>query len=277
MSINPTTVTVQIGKTQAITATVANDSANKGVTYALSGTGCTGAACGTLSAATGASGVAIIYTAPAAVPSPATVTVTATSVADATKKAAATLTISATPTGNATVSILPKRVALTTGQLQTFMTTVTGNANTAVTWEVDTIPGGNATVGTVSATGVYTPATTAGTHTVGARSAADTTVVATASVAITDLTGIFTYHNDLARDGVNSKEYALNTTTVAAATFGKRFSCAVDAQAYAQPLWVANVTIGGAKHNVVIAETSTTPFTPLTRTLLPVSRCGPRV
>jgi hypothetical protein len=255
VSINPTTVAVQIGKTQAITATVANDSANKGVTYALSGTGCTGAACGTLSAATGASGVAITYTAPAAVPSPATVTVTATSVADATKKAAATITISATPTGNATVSILPKRVALTTGQLQTFVATVTGNANTAVTWEVDTIPGGNATVGTVSATGVYTPATTAGTHTVGARSAADTTVVATASVAITDLTGIFTYHNDLARDGVNSKEYALNTTTVAAATFGKRFSCAVDAQAYAQPLWVANVTIGGAKHNVVIAET----------------------
>jgi hypothetical protein len=256
VTISPTTASVQTGKTQAVTATVANDAANKGVTYTLSGTGCSGAACGTLSAGTGASGVAVTYTAPAAVPTPATVTVTATSVADTTKSAATVITITAAASGGtATVSISPKRVGLTTGQLQTFTATVTGNSNTAVTWEVDTIAGGNATVGTVSPAGVYTPPATGGTHTVGARSVADTTVVATASVAVTDLTGVFTYHNDLARDGVNSKEYALNTTTVAAATFGKQFSCAVDAQSYAQPLWVANVTIGSAKHNVVIAET----------------------
>jgi hypothetical protein len=42
---------------------------------------------------------------------------------------------------------------------------------------------------------------------------------------------------------------------VKAATFGKRFACAIDASAYAQPLWVANVSIGGANHNVVIAAT----------------------
>ena len=255
ITVSPTTASVQVGKTQAIVGTVTNDAANKGVAYTLSGTGCTGAACGTLSAASGASGVAITYTAPAAVPSPATVIVTATSVADGTKKATATITITAAPSGNVAVSISPKRVALTTGQLQTFTATVTGSSTTSVTWEVDTIPGGNATVGTISATGVYTPATSAGTHTVGARSVADTTMVATASVAITDLAGVFTYHNDLARDGVNSNEYALTTTTVKAATFGKQFSCAVDAQVYAQPLWVANVTIGSAKHNVLIAAT----------------------
>jgi hypothetical protein len=146
-------------------------------------------------------------------------------------------------------------VALTTGQAQTFTATVTGNGNTAVTWEVDSIPGGNSSAGTVSAAGVYSPPSSAGTHTVAARSVADTSATASASVSITDLTGMFTYHNDLSRDGVNSQEYALNTSTVKGATFGKRFACAIDAAAYAQPLWVANVAIGGGTHNVVVAAT----------------------
>jgi hypothetical protein len=251
IAVNPTTASVQLGQNQNLTATVTNDPPNKGVTWALSGAGCAGATCGTLSAASSASGVAIIYTAPATAPVPATVLATATSVADTTKTTVATITITSVPV---TVSVSPKRVGLTTGQLQTFTVTVSGSS-TAVTWEVDTIPGGNSSVGTISAAGVYTPASSAGTHTVGARSVADTTVAATVSVAITDLAGVFTYHNDLTRDGVNSKEYALNTSTVKAATFGKRFACSIDASAYAQPLWVANVAIGGGTHNVVITAT----------------------
>ena len=54
---------------------------------------------------------------------------------------------------------------------------------------------------------------------------------------------------------MNSKEYALKTSTVTTATFGKRFACSIDAAAYAQPLWVANMAIGGGTHNVVIAAT----------------------
>src|SRR6202035_4096357 len=131
----------------------------------------------------------------------------------------------------------------------------TGNSVTTVTWEVDSIPGGNASVGTVPATGVSSPPSSAGTHTVVARSVADSTASASATVFITDLAGVFTYHNDLSRDGVNSHEYALNTSTVKASTFGKRFACAIDASAYAQPLWVANVAIGGGTHNVLVAAT----------------------
>jgi hypothetical protein len=158
-------------------------------------------------------------------------------------------------TGTASVSIGPRRAALTTGQTQTFTATVTGNSVTTVTWEVDSIAGGNSSVGTVTAAGVYSPPSSPGSHTVTARSVADSTASAAATVYITDLTGVFTYHNDLSRDGVNSHEYALNTTTVKAATFGKRFACAIDASAYAQPLWAANVAIGGGTHNVLIAAT----------------------
>ena len=39
------------------------------------------------------------------------------------------------------------------------------------------------------------------------------------------------------------------------ATFGKLFSCAVDGAVYAQPLWVANLTIAGVRHNVVFVAT----------------------
>jgi len=72
---------------------------------------------------------------------------------------------------------------------------------------------------------------------------------------VTDLAGVYTYHNDLSRDGVNAQEYGLTPSTVAPATFGKLFSCPVDAPIYAQPLWVANVNFSGVKHNVLIVAT----------------------
>jgi len=255
VAVNPTAVSVQTGHTQSLTATVQNDTQNKGVHWTLSGAGCSGAACGTLSTSSSASGAAITYTAPSTVPTPAAVTATATSVADGTKNASATITITAPSIGSVTVSVAPVRAALTTGQTQNFTVTVGGSSVTAVHWEVDSVPGGNADVGKISASGVYSAPKRPGTHTVAARSDADSTVSATASVAVTDLAGVFTYHNDLARDGVNSQEYALNSSTVKGATFGKRFACSIDAAAYAQPLWVANVNIGGGTHNVLIAAT----------------------
>lgn len=56
------------------------------VTWSVSGTGCSGASCGTIDAKG-------IYTAPATVPDPANVTITATSVVDSTKSASKTVTI----------------------------------------------------------------------------------------------------------------------------------------------------------------------------------------
>lgn len=157
--------------------------------------------------------------------------------------------------GPISVAISPKRAAVTTQQTQSFSATVTGSSNTSVTWTVDTIPGGNATVGTIDANGKYTPPSTAGTHTIAAISVADITKNASAPIAVTDLAGVFTYHNDLSRDGANTHEFALTTSSVITATFGKLFSCTTDGAIYAQPLWVPNLTIGAAKHNVIIVAT----------------------
>ena len=95
----------------------------------------------------------------------------------------------------------------------------------------------------------------AGLYSVTATSKADSSKSATATVAATDLAGVFTYQNDLSRSGANVKEYALTPASVAGLIFGKLFSCPVDGAIYAQPLWVANLSIAGAKHNVVFVAT----------------------
>ncbi len=70
------------------------------------------------------------------------------------------------------------------------------------------------------------------------------------------LTGVLTYHNNLARDGVNTEETVLTPNNVKVATFGKKFSCQVDGAVYAQPLWIRGLTVGSAQHNVVFAATT---------------------
>ena len=108
---------------------------------------------------------------------------------------------------------------------------------------------------TPSTSATYNAPSTAGVYTIIATSNADATKSASAAIGVTDLAGVTTYHNDPSRDGVNAQEYSLTTTNVASATFGKLFSCTVDGAVYTQPLWVANVTFGGSKHNAVFVAT----------------------
>ena len=158
-----------------------------------------------------------------------------------------------------TVSVSPKRAAVVaTSQAQQFTATVTGNmGNPGVTWSVDGIANGNAAIGTVNGSGLYSPPVTAGTHTISATSVVLPTSSGSASVAVTDLAGVFTHHNNLSRDGSNPQEYALTASTVTPNTFGKLFSCAVDGAVYTQPLWVPGISIGtgGGIHNVVFVAT----------------------
>jgi hypothetical protein len=156
-----------------------------------------------------------------------------------------------------TIVLSPSLVAVAAStQTQTFAANVSGNiSNLNVAWSADGVAGGNPTVGTVSATGLYSPPATGGTHTVTATSVALPSSSASANVAVTDLPGVFTYHNDLSRDGANTQEYALSPSTVTTATFGKLFSCPVDGAVYTQPLWVPGLNINGEPHNVIFVAT----------------------
>jgi hypothetical protein len=86
--------TIDEGRSASITARVTNDLANRGVTWSLSGSGCAGAACGTLSNQTATS---VTYTAPSTVTASLSIQVVATSVADSTKSGPAPLTVAPPP------------------------------------------------------------------------------------------------------------------------------------------------------------------------------------
>ena len=166
---------LQTGATAAIAATVANDSANKGVTWSCAPAN----VCGTFNPIQTASGVSTIYTAPSTTPPPNTpqgfaVTLTATSVSDSTKNASVSVIITSTsPSVAVQLTTVPAAESIQTGATATFAATVTNDStNAGVTWSC--VP--------LNLCGSFNPAQTA--------SAAATTYTAPASVPQSNLIAI---------------------------------------------------------------------------------------
>ena len=148
--------TVTIGQTAQYAAAVSapmRGTTNQAVTWMVNGVGGGNATAGTISSAG-------LYTPPATAPSGA-VTITAVSV------------LSSTATGSASVSVVPISVAVSGpananvlfGATAQYSAVVTGTTTQTVTWMVNGVVGGNATVGTISNTaptvGQYTAPATA--------------------------------------------------------------------------------------------------------------------
>jgi outer membrane protein assembly factor BamB len=68
-------------------------------------------------------------------------------------------------------------------------------------------------------------------------------------------TDVVTYKNDVSRTGQNLTETTLTLTNVASATFGLRCTLSVDGKVDAQPLYLSQLTVAGAAHNVVFVAT----------------------
>jgi hypothetical protein len=228
----------------------------------------------TLNAATGA-----ITGTPAATANAAALTFTVTDSSSPTQRKSANLSLTIASFA-ISVSLSPKHagIAIT----QNLSVTPTTNDSAGVNWSASGSSCSGTGCGTfseaITASGIpvtYSAPATAGIYTISATSITDGATTASITVAVTDLPGMTTYHNDLSRDGANTQEYALNPSNVTTSTFGKLFSCTVDEAVYAQPLWVPNLTINSATHNVVFvatqndsayafdADNNTTPCTPL--------------
>ena len=128
------------------------------------------------------------------------------------------------------------------------------SSNQGVTWSCSGSNCGTFTK-TTSTSATYVAPSTAGVYTIVATSVANNSQSASATIGVTDLSGVTTYHNDLSRDGANTREFALTTSNVATASFGKLFSCKTDGAIYAQPLWIPQLTVAGAVHNLVLVAT----------------------
>ncbi len=241
VTVAPTTALLAVSTAQQFTATVSGSS-NNSVTWAVDGVAGGNGSVGTVSA----SG---LYTAPAAA---GTHTVTAISAANKNQTGSAAVTVMS-------LSVSPLTVSLAPNGNQQFTATVQGTTNTSVTWSVNGVAGGNNSVGTITAGGLYQAPGTPGTYAVTATSAALPSYSANATATVTNappgVASVLTYHNDDVRDGVNPQETTLNPSNVNSGQFGKLFSFPVDGQIYAQPLYVPNVSVSGVLHNVIYVAT----------------------
>lgn len=147
ISVSPQSASVQIGKNQQFTPTVTG-SPNTSVTWSVNGINGGSATVGTINSAG-------LYTSPASMPASSTVTVRATSVANPTAFVQAAVTL-LPPPPPVSVSVSPNSASVQLGTSQNFTATVTGNANTAVTWSVNSTVGGTPIVGFITPAGVYT-------------------------------------------------------------------------------------------------------------------------
>ena len=178
ITVTPTSQRVPVRGTHAFSATVTNTT-NTTVTWKVNGV------IGGNPATTGSISPTGLYTAPANIPTPAIVTVTAVSQADPTKSGSASVTVTVA------VSVTPSQAVLNLSAQQQFAATVSGQSNTAVTWDVNGTPGGDSTVGTIDNTGLFTaPAAIPSPSQVivSAVSTADPTQSGNAAVTIGDVT-----------------------------------------------------------------------------------------
>jgi hypothetical protein len=179
VSVSPQTASVSLGQTVQFTATVTG-AGSSAVTWSVNNVDSGNSVAGTIST----SG---LYTAPQTMPSAPNVTVTAASQAASQASGSATVQIQS----GIVVSIAPNSVSLPPGGAANFTATVSGAGagSTAVSWSVNSISGGNATLGILTITqadaATYTaPAIPPAAVSVMATSVADPTKSAVATVTV---------------------------------------------------------------------------------------------
>jgi hypothetical protein len=151
----------------------------------------------------------------------------------------------------------PQSVAV--GQSAAFTITAAGTAPLSYQWKKN----GTAIAGATLAS-YTTPVTIAGdtgaafmvviSNAAGSVTSNSATLTVTGTTVHTG-TDVLTYKNDVSRSGLNNTESTLTLTNVAAATFGLRRTLAVDGKIDAQPLYVSQLGVSGALHDVALVAT----------------------
>ncbi len=187
------------------------------------------------------------YTAPAQIPTPAVVTIKAILLTDLLVFGTASVLI--VPPPPPSVSISPTTANVVAGKTLQFSASVQ-NSKAVVIWQVNGVPGGDPTVGTVTSSVPYIATYTA------PQNISPSSTPFTVTVTAVLQTNPPPWRNDNSLTGQNGQETTLTPSTVSPTTFGKLFGCAVDGPIFAQPLYVANVAIPSqGTHNVLYVAT----------------------
>ncbi len=153
----------------------------------------------------------------------------------------------------------PSSRTVAPGESATFSTAASGDGPLSYQWERD----GAAIASANTASYTTAAATTADngakfrvvvSNSAGKATSNEATLSVTTTAAVPSL-DVVTYHNDIARTGQNLNETVLTTANVNSVTFGRLRSLTVDGKVDAQPLYLSQLAIGGAPHNVVYVAT----------------------
>lgn len=240
VSVLPLSATVATGGAQVFTATVTGTgSASTAVTWSVNGIAGGNSTLGTIAANGNDSAM---YSAPAAAPSPPSVTVTATSVADTTKNGSASVTISCS------VNLLvPANANVSLGQTQTFTASFCTVSGGAIVWDVNGIPGGNATVGMIVSTGA-----SAATYTAPADLPSPTSVTIHATEGSAVVSGTVTITSSVA---VSVLPSTASVTVTQRATFGASVTNTPDTAV----TWTVNGILNGNSNLGEVCVTGSNP------------------
>jgi len=233
VTASPGTLTLTPGVAETMTLTAAGTAAAGSATLTLTGTS------GALSHA-----VTVALTISGSPPPPNfSLTLSPPSLSLTPGGASAPISVSATAVGsfNGTVAVAisglpagvtanPASLSLTPGAAQS--ATLTAAASAAV---------GSSTV-------TFTGTSSSLTH-------AATLALTIQTTSTTNAPDVTTYHYDNSRDGLNTAETILTPSNVNSTQFGKIGFDTVDGLVDAQPLYVANLAVGGALHNVLYVAT----------------------
>jgi hypothetical protein len=234
VTANPATLTLTPGTAQNVTLTAASTAAAGSATLTFTGTS------GALSHS-----ATVMLTVSAAPPPPDfSLTISPTS-----------LTITAGATGSP-VSVLATALNGFTGTVAIAITGLPSGV-TANSATLTLTPG--AAQSTTLTAAMSTPAsaeTVTFTGTSGSLThSATLALTVQAAVSTTIAPDVTTYHDDIARDGLNAQETILTLSNVNSTQFGKIGFDTVDGLVDAEPLYLANVTAGGKLRNVLYVAT----------------------
>ena len=243
IAVTPASASIKAGATQQFTATgTYSDGTTKNITASVTWSS-SSAAVATINSAGLATGVAA---------GSATISATLSGVSGK-----ASLTVGSASATVSSIAVSPATASFAASSTQQFKATATysdgttADVSSSVTWSSSDI-----SVATINASGLAT-GVASGSSTI---TAALSSVSGKASVTITAKTNVTTvniptWHVDSNRSGLNAQETALTPSTVNASSFGKLWSYLVDGYVYGEPLVMSNLTIGGAKHNVMFVAT----------------------